>query len=70
MVALERTNVSETVPRKNNGELNFCSMYFFEITKKYIRKIADTSFKDLRSKCYGVSPPFPKGLGCQKIFRF
>ena len=28
MVALERTNVSETVARKNNGELNFCSMYF------------------------------------------
>ena len=34
MVALERINVRETVGRKNNGKLNFFSMYFVQNNKE------------------------------------
>ena len=49
VAAQERINVRKTAGRKNNCKLNFFSMYFVEITKKYIclLKIADTNFKNI-----------------------
>ena len=48
MVAQARVNVHETIGRKNNSKLNFFSITWYEIMKKYtfLRKIADTSFKN------------------------